>query len=369
MIEADPQTAPEDSEDDEIPELPPPGEHTTKGAPSAQPTVTDDVNNFAHSARSSVEELDSGRLVNANFVEHMAYDQAMVKSDLRTHCVACAEAIVRFDTEVATGCTNGIITDQDARELPRYCQLCEMWLCSLEQWIDNRGCKKHKRRRKWFRQMCIKCIHLGRYKDVDFKHRKPKVSVWTDGCWEDFPGGGSMHPYLSEAAITSRSRASAALEDVQRTVSPPQRNLLADDRLSRSVRRVRRMRKPRPSGCHVSTSISEDSTRLQRPHRVCSQCGFSDVERKLRKCSGCYVARYCSRECQQTHWLSHKVDCRNLTVSSDLVIVEASARSDSDDSDWTLVSDSESSDSDWTLVRDSEPSTSVCSHDSWEVLD
>ncbi|SJL17864.1 uncharacterized protein ARMOST_21428 [Armillaria ostoyae] len=32
-------------------------------------------------------------------------------------------------------------------------------------------------------------------------------------------------------------------------------------------------------------------------------------------CSGCYLVRYCSKECQTAHWRSHKQDCKNLMNS------------------------------------------------------
>ena len=29
---------------------------------------------------------------------------------------------------------------------------------------------------------------------------------------------------------------------------------------------------------------------------------------------GCYVVRYCSKECQKSHWETHKADCKQLAV-------------------------------------------------------
>lgn len=37
----------------------------------------------------------------------------------------------------------------------------------------------------------------------------------------------------------------------------------------------------------------------------CEMCG----EPSSRRCTGCYVTRYCARECQQAHWRRHKKEC------------------------------------------------------------
>ena len=49
---------------------------------------------------------------------------------------------------------------------------------------------------------------------------------------------------------------------------------------------------------------------------ICSECrvrdGKSYVEetaKNLKRCSGCYIARYCSRECQKRHFKDHKEVC------------------------------------------------------------
>ncbi len=41
--------------------------------------------------------------------------------------------------------------------------------------------------------------------------------------------------------------------------------------------------------------------------RVCYHCGKAEDEQlKLRKCSGCSSALYCSKECQKEQWKTHK---------------------------------------------------------------
>lgn len=48
--------------------------------------------------------------------------------------------------------------------------------------------------------------------------------------------------------------------------------------------------------------------------RICQNC--SAVSEKLKCCSKCKNTFYCNRECQQSHWKSHKQTCsRSLTLS------------------------------------------------------
>ncbi|KAJ6453972.1 hypothetical protein C8R45DRAFT_1192431 [Mycena sanguinolenta] len=44
-----------------------------------------------------------------------------------------------------------------------------------------------------------------------------------------------------------------------------------------------------------------------QPTEICENCTIRRVD--LRRCAGCGVVRYCSKECQKAHWKSHKVDC------------------------------------------------------------
>ena len=44
--------------------------------------------------------------------------------------------------------------------------------------------------------------------------------------------------------------------------------------------------------------------------RMCSSCGAVDA---LRRCTVCWVARYCNRVCLKNHWHSgHHVNCQHL---------------------------------------------------------
>ena len=43
----------------------------------------------------------------------------------------------------------------------------------------------------------------------------------------------------------------------------------------------------------------------------CASCGIAEVDDiKLKKCTGCYLVRYCSIKCQRGHWPQHKRVCR-----------------------------------------------------------
>ncbi|KAI0668453.1 hypothetical protein C8Q78DRAFT_979609 [Trametes maxima] len=56
----------------------------------------------------------------------------------------------------------------------------------------------------------------------------------------------------------------------------------------------------------------ENSTTAIADLRVCHKCGKGPQELgcKLRRCSGCFSAMYCNRECQKAAWPAHKPSCR-----------------------------------------------------------
>lgn len=49
---------------------------------------------------------------------------------------------------------------------------------------------------------------------------------------------------------------------------------------------------------------------MVRVSQNCSSCGLENKEDKLKRCSVCKTAVYCSRECQCSHWPSHKEHCK-----------------------------------------------------------
>ena len=44
----------------------------------------------------------------------------------------------------------------------------------------------------------------------------------------------------------------------------------------------------------------------------CHYCMKRASDLELKRCSACKVVRYCSRERQVAHWLTHKVACKSL---------------------------------------------------------
>jgi hypothetical protein len=43
---------------------------------------------------------------------------------------------------------------------------------------------------------------------------------------------------------------------------------------------------------------------------VCCGCGAEDPHNRMRKCARCRAARYCTPECQRSHWKVHRAECR-----------------------------------------------------------
>ena len=64
-----------------------------------------------------------------------------------------------------------------------------------------------------------------------------------------------------------------------------------------------------------SAARSDFRLLLAQPDRLptCSGCGASDVER-VKPCSACRAAAYCSTACQRRHWPQHKAECRRLAA-------------------------------------------------------
>lgn len=60
---------------------------------------------------------------------------------------------------------------------------------------------------------------------------------------------------------------------------------------------------------------SEDtavSNTLVEEEPKCNGCHKTELktELKLHKCSGCKIAKYCSKECQRDNWAEHKIECK-----------------------------------------------------------
>lgn len=44
-------------------------------------------------------------------------------------------------------------------------------------------------------------------------------------------------------------------------------------------------------------------------NRICEQCGYKTDIRELLICTGCCLAWYCSKTCQENHWGTHRLRC------------------------------------------------------------
>lgn len=52
----------------------------------------------------------------------------------------------------------------------------------------------------------------------------------------------------------------------------------------------------------------------------CAKCGaVASTGVVYKKCAGCREARYCSRECQISHWSTHALDCRVMVSSAKML--------------------------------------------------
>ena len=69
----------------------------------------------------------------------------------------------------------------------------------------------------------------------------------------------------------------------------------------------------------MSQRISENFT-LMGQLRLClffNQCVVCSKRGCWKKCSRCKALPYCSRECQQKHWKTHKKDCKKPGSTDD----------------------------------------------------
>ena len=62
--------------------------------------------------------------------------------------------------------------------------------------------------------------------------------------------------------------------------------------------------------------FGDDARDLINDH-ACDACGVRTARKKLRRCGRCGVARYCSKECQQTAWKVHKETCQRSSKEED----------------------------------------------------
>lgn len=62
-----------------------------------------------------------------------------------------------------------------------------------------------------------------------------------------------------------------------------------------------------------SKSASRKSSKGKKQTFKCAQCGKSSRDGvQLQACARCNVAMYCRRDCQRSHWASHKPECKSV---------------------------------------------------------
>ena len=57
----------------------------------------------------------------------------------------------------------------------------------------------------------------------------------------------------------------------------------------------------------MSTSVESETDKMM----FCASCGIGEADEiKLKKCTACYLVRYCGIKCQKDHWKQHKKECK-----------------------------------------------------------
>ena len=73
---------------------------------------------------------------------------------------------------------------------------------------------------------------------------------------------------------------------------------------------------PRPPGFEAIQSLPRQMVELPIGKNCCHTCGVVTDSGQCRSCGTCRCARYCSRDCQETHWLQHKQVCKQMLKRS-----------------------------------------------------
>ena len=63
----------------------------------------------------------------------------------------------------------------------------------------------------------------------------------------------------------------------------------------------------------TSTSVIAKLRLTMASHQtisVCTTCSKTATEASLKQCGKCHITQYCSKECQQANWKTHKKACK-----------------------------------------------------------
>ena len=66
------------------------------------------------------------------------------------------------------------------------------------------------------------------------------------------------------------------------------------------------------------TSVTSDNL-------TCSYTKCTKSHDKLMLCKACKLVRYCSKECQRSHWPTHKRDCTYLKKSRRVTVLDGNS--------------------------------------------
>jgi threonine dehydratase len=70
-----------------------------------------------------------------------------------------------------------------------------------------------------------------------------------------------------------------------------------------------------PLGGGSAVAGAAPSAKKAKKLRCCAQCNVTAT--KMKKCGNCMTTRYCSIECQRTHWEIHKLYCVPVAIADD----------------------------------------------------
>ncbi len=88
---------------------------------------------------------------------------------------------------------------------------------------------------------------------------------------------------------------------------------------------------PKPPGYEAIQSLPRQMLELPIGKNRCHTCGVVADGGQCRSCGTCRCARYCSRDCQETHWPQHKQVCKQMLKRSNICrLVQTSLQNKSD---------------------------------------
>ena len=189
----------------------------------------------------------------------------------------------------------------------------------------------------------------------------------------------ACHPKILESLSVSASLGTLAMDDVRRRL-PIKALDNAAQRQHEFKRRRRRRTCRNKFALRVAIAELEATEGTVESSQKCANCGKPKaMVGKLKRCSGCYMTRYCSTDCQRLHWQKHKQEClrNSARLGPDILlpmstVAEHSGCLQSSSSQsatspvspdhsggtesqdlWKIKAKDESDDDSWTLISES----------------